>query len=256
MAHLDVHRIPARKDNYIWLAVEPEDGAVAVIDPADAEPVIDRLDRLGLSLTHILNTHHHGDHTGGNLALKERYGCTIVGSRMDRHRIPGIDIALGDGDRFRLGRAEAEIFDVTGHTIGHIMYWFPASRILFCGDTLFAMGCGRLSEGTAAQMWTALSRFRALPDEATIYCAHEYTEANARFARTIEPDNAALKAREARVKAQRARGEATVPFRLGEEWATNPFLRSGEMALKEAIGMKEAAAVDVFAETRRRKDRF
>ncbi|MDX1485452.1 MAG: hydroxyacylglutathione hydrolase [Alphaproteobacteria bacterium] len=256
MAKLDVHRIPARTDNYLWLLREPASGAVAVVDPADAAPVIDKCEELGLALTHILNTHHHGDHTGGNLELKEKYGCTIVGSAADEVRIPGIDVTVGDGDTYDFGAERAHVFDVTGHTLGHIMYWFPDSKALFCGDTLFAMGCGRLSEGTAEQMWRALSKFRALPDDTRVYCAHEYTQTNARFALTIEPDNAALKARAAEVDRMRAEGTATVPSLLGEERATNPFLRAGEPELKAAIDMPDAAPVEVFAETRKRKDNF
>jgi hydroxyacylglutathione hydrolase len=242
MAQLQIHRIPARKDNYLWLVVEPDAGAVAVVDPADAEPVIAKCDELGLSLTHILNTHHHGDHTGGNMELKEKYGCTIVGSAADQVRIPGIDIAVGDGDTYQLGTEQSQVFDVTGHTLGHIMYWFENSSALFCGDTLFAMGCGRLSEGTAEQMWTALSKFRALPDDTEVYCAHEYTQANGRFALTIDR--------------MRADDIATVPSLLGAERATNPFLRAAEPELMAAIDMESAAPVDVFAETRRRKDNF
>jgi hydroxyacylglutathione hydrolase len=256
MAELQIHRIPARKDNYLWLVHEPDAGAVAIVDPADAEPVIAKCDKLGLSLTHILNTHHHGDHTGGNLELKEKYGCTIVGSTADQTRIPGIDIAVGDGDTYQLGTETAQVFDVTGHTLGHIMYWFEDSSALFCGDTLFAMGCGRLSEGTAEQMWAALSKFRALPDDTRVYCAHEYTQANARFALTIEPANPALQARAKEVDGMRADDIATVPSLLGAERATNPFLRAAEPELMAAIGMASAAPVDVFAETRRRKDSF
>jgi len=256
MAKLQIHRIPARKDNYLWLAHEPDSGATAVVDPADAQPVIDRLEELGLKLTHILNTHHHGDHTGGNLELKEKYGCTVVGSAADAARIPGIDVEVADGDTYDLGTERAEIFDVTGHTLGHIMYWFANSKALFCGDTLFAMGCGRLSEGTADQMWKALSKFRSLPDDTEVYCAHEYTQTNARFALTIEPDNAALQARAAEVDRMRAADIATVPSLLGDERATNPFLRAGEPELMAAIGMTGAQPVDVFAETRRRKDNF
>jgi hydroxyacylglutathione hydrolase len=256
MATLDVHRIPARSDNYLWLVREPASGAVAIVDPADAQPVIDKCEELGLSLTHILNTHHHGDHTGGNLELKEKYGCIVVGSVADQARIPGIDIAVGDGDTYDLGEETAQVFDVTGHTLGHIMYWFADSKALFCGDTLFAMGCGRLSEGTADQMWTALSKFSALPDDTSVYCAHEYTQTNARFALTIEPDNAALQERAALVDRMRADDIATVPSLLGDERATNPFLRAAEPELMAAIGMSGAAPVDVFAETRKGKDNF
>lgn len=256
MAKLQIHRIPARTDNYLWLAHEPDSGATAVVDPADAQPVIDKLEELGLTLTHILNTHHHGDHTGGNLELKEKYGCTVVGAANDQARIPGIDVTVSDGDTYDLGTERAKVFDVTGHTLGHIMYWFENSKALFCGDTLFAMGCGRLSEGTADQMWKALLKFRALPDDTRVYCAHEYTQTNARFALTIEPDNKALQARAAEVDRMRAEDIATVPSLLGEERATNPFLRASEPELMAAIGMTGAEPVEVFAETRRRKDNF
>ncbi len=256
MAKLEIHRIPARSDNYLWLAIEPTSGAVAIIDPADAEPVIAKCEELGLNLTHILNTHHHGDHTGGNLELKEKYGCIVVGSVADQARIPGIDVAVGDGDTYDLGPERAQVFDVTGHTLGHIMYWFEDSKALFCGDTLFAMGCGRLSEGTAEQMWKALSKFTILPDDTEIYCAHEYTQANARFALTIEPGNVALQARAKEVDQLRSHDIATVPSLLGAERATNPFLRATEPDLRAAIGMEAAAPVDVFRETRARKDNF
>ncbi|MGY9006701.1 MAG: hydroxyacylglutathione hydrolase [Alphaproteobacteria bacterium] len=253
---LEIHRLPVRTDNYIWIAREPSSNAVAVIDPADAEPVISKCMELGLSPTHILNTHHHGDHTGGNLEVKEKFGCTVVGSVADQARIPGIDIAVGDGDVFDLGDERANVFDVTGHTLGHIMYWFGNAKALFCGDTLFAMGCGRLSEGTADQMWSALSKFSTLPDDAEIYCAHEYTQANARFALTIEPDNQDLQARAAKVDDMRAQDIPTIPSLLGDERMTNPFLRSDHPALKKAVGMIDSDALDVFTQTRLRKDNF
>lgn len=256
MAEFEVHRIPARKDNYIWLLREPETGAVGVVDPADAEPVEAKLDELGWALTHILNTHHHNDHTGGNLALKARYGCPVIGPRADRDRIAGIDIEVGDGDTYRFGAETARVFDVPGHTRGHIAFWFPGAKALFCGDTLFAMGCGRLFEGTPAQMWSSLSKFADLPGDTRVYCGHEYTEANARFALTVDPDNAALKSRYAEVRKMRAKGLATVPSTMAEERATNPFLRAEDPGLKAALGMDSAEAVAVFAETRARKDRF
>jgi hydroxyacylglutathione hydrolase len=256
MAALEIHRIPARKDNYLWLAREADSGAVAVVDPADAEPVIAKCAELGWRLTHILNTHHHGDHTGGNLELKARYGCTVVGSRADRARIPGIDVEVGDGDTYHFGTETAEVFDVSGHTLGHITYWFPNSQAVFVGDTIFAMGCGRLSEGTPALMWKALSRLRKLPPDTLVYCAHEYTQTNARFALTIEPSNKALQDRAKQVDEMRANGIATVPSLMSEERATNPFLRADEGSLMGAIGMAGADPVDVFAETRTRKDNF
>jgi hydroxyacylglutathione hydrolase len=253
---MEIERLPCRTDNYVWLLREPRTGSVAVVDPADAEPVLARLAARGARLDFILNTHHHGDHVGGNLALKARFGCTVVGPLADRDRIPGIDVALGEGDRFAFGALEARVFDVPGHTRGHIAFWFEAARALFCGDTLFALGCGRLFEGSPAQMWESLSKLRALPDETQVYCAHEYTQANARFALTADPANAALKARTASVDAARAKGEATVPSLLGEEKRTNPFLRADDPALARAAGLPGASPVDVFAAVRAAKDRF
>jgi hydroxyacylglutathione hydrolase len=253
---LTVHRIPALKDNYLWLAVEPDAHAVAIVDPAEAAPVRAALDRLGLTLTHILNTHHHHDHTGANLELKEAFGLTIVGPRADHDRIPGIDIAVGEGDRVRLGNAEAQVFDVPGHTRGHIAYWFADSDALFCGDTLFALGCGRLFEGTPQQMWSSLSKFRGLPDSARVYCAHEYTLSNARFALTVDGSNAALKSRAAAVAKARAANQPTVPSTLGEERATNPFLRADRPELATAVGLPGADPATVFGAIRARKDSF
>ena len=253
---LDIHRIPALTDNYLWLVREPASGAVAVVDPADPAPVEAKLAELGWRLTHILNTHHHKDHVGGNLALKEKWRCTIVGPRADAERIPGIDIQVGDGETYRFGEEDAQVFDVPGHTRGHIAYWFAASSALFCGDTLFALGCGRLFEGTPAQMWASLSKFRPLPDATRVYCAHEYTQANARFALTVDGGNAALVARARAVDAARSRGEATVPSTLAEERATNPFLRADNPLLARNVGVPPGDPVAVFAEVRGRKDHF
>ncbi len=253
---MEIERLPCRNDNYVWLLREPRTGSVAVVDPADAEPVLARLAARGARLDFILNTHHHGDHVGGNLALKARFGCTVVGPLADRDRIPGIDVALGEGDRFAFGALEARVFDVPGHTRGHIAFWFETARALFCGDTLFALGCGRLFEGSPAQMWESLSKLRALPDETQVYCAHEYTQANARFALTADPANAALKARAASVDAARAKGEATVPSLLGEEKRTNPFLRADDPALATAHGLDPRDPAAVFAHLRRSKDVF
>ncbi|MFZ5610240.1 MAG: hydroxyacylglutathione hydrolase [Pseudomonadota bacterium] len=234
-ARLDIVQIPVLADNYIYLVHEPESGATAAVDPALAEPVLEEAARRGWRLSHILNTHHHGDHVGGNLALKAATGCTIVGPRADAARIPGLDIAVGEGDDYPLGTAQARVFDVPGHTRGHIAFYFAASDALFCGDTLFALGCGRLFEGTAQQMYDSLAKLKALPDATRVYCAHEYTMANGHFALTVEPGNAALVARMADVAAARAQGLATVPSTLGEEKATNPFLRAPDAARLGAV---------------------
>jgi hydroxyacylglutathione hydrolase len=253
---LEIVQIPVLNDNYVYLIRDPDSGDVGVVDPAVSEPVLAELQRRGWHLTHILNTHHHGDHVGGNLALKEATGCTIVGPEADAERIPGIDIAVGDNEGIDFGSQHARIFDVPGHTSGHIAYWFSASKALFCGDTLFALGCGRLFEGTPAQMWTSLQKFLALPDDTRVYCAHEYTESNARFAVTVEPGNTALTERYAEIKALRAAGRPTVPSTIGVERATNPFLRPMSGNLRATLGMAEADDVAVFAETRKRKDGF
>jgi hydroxyacylglutathione hydrolase len=255
MAELVIRQIPVLKDNYVYLLHEPETKATAAVDPSVAAPVAAALEREGWRLTHILNTHHHNDHTGGNRELKEATGCVIVGPRADRDRIPGIDIEVGEGDTYKLGTEEARVYDVPGHTRGHIAYWFAGSRALFCGDTLFLMGCGRLFEGTPQQMWSSLSKLKALPPETRVFCAHEYTQSNARFALTVEPRNGDLVARARRIDALRAEGKSTVPASLAEELATNPFLRADLPALQAEAGAP-GDAVATFAAIRRRKDNF
>ncbi len=255
---LEIEQIPVLTDNYIYLLRDTASGACAVVDPALAEPVLARLAARGLTLDLIFNTHHHGDHVGGNLELKRATGCRIIGPAADAARIPGIDETVGDGDETALGSARARVFDVPGHTRGHIAYWFADDQALFCGDTLFALGCGRLFEGTPAQMWRSLSKLRALPGATRVYCAHEYTQANARFALSLENDNPALRARAAAVDRAREQGRPTVPSTLAEEIATNPFLRADQEGLRRALGPAFAAAdaVTILGETRRRKDVF
>lgn len=253
---LDIVQIPVLNDNYVYLVHEPTTGATAVVDPAVTEPVFAELERRGWALTHILNTHHHMDHVGGNLEIKDKTGCVVVGPRADRDRIPGIDIEIGEGDSYFLGAAETKVFDVPGHTRDHIAYWFADSDALFCGDTLFALGCGRLFEGSPAQMWTSLSKLLDLPDDTRIYCAHEYTESNGRFALSVEPENSALQSRMQQVLNLRAAGRPTVPSTLGEEKQTNPFLRPTSPNLQTRIGLEGADPVSVFARTRALKDTF
>lgn len=253
---LVIEHVLCLKDNYVWLLREPSSGLVAVVDPSEAPPVQAKLDALGWRLTHILNTHHHWDHTGGNVALKEASGATIVGPKADRDRIPGIDVALGEGDTYTFGSETAQVFDIPGHTRGHIAFWFPDSDALFCGDTLFTLGCGRLFEGTPAQMWNSLSKLRGLPPDTRVFCGHEYTQANARFAVTVDPDNRALAARAARVDAARAKGLPTVPATLADERRTNPFLRADDPAFAKAQGLEGRDSITVFAAVRARKDTF
>ncbi|MBT3787053.1 MAG: hydroxyacylglutathione hydrolase [Alphaproteobacteria bacterium] len=256
MAHIDVVQIPVLSDNYVYLARDEESGTCGVVDPAVGGPVIAELEKRGWTLDWIINTHHHGDHTGANLELKEKYGCQIVGPRLEQQRIPGIDQAVGDGDTFSLGNSVAKVYDVPGHTAGHNAYWFEDSDTLFCGDTLFALGCGRVFEGTHEQMWTSLDKLRGLPAATKIYCAHEYTEANLNFALSVEPANSTLVSRGNQIRALRAEGKPTVPSTMGDELATNPFVRADQEALQIAVGMPGSDPVSVFAEVRTRKDNF
>ncbi|MBO6557178.1 MAG: hydroxyacylglutathione hydrolase [Pseudomonadales bacterium] len=253
---LEVHQFPCLSDNYGYLIHDPEAGVTATIDTPEVDPINAALKEKGWQLTHILNTHHHFDHAGGNLELKQQWDCTIVGSRDDADRIPGIDIKVGDGDTYTFGNFKAEVFDVSGHTIGHIAFYFPDAEKLFCGDALFALGCGRLFEGSPAQMWDSLQKLIELPDCTGVYCAHEYTQANAAFALSVEPQNAALQLRSKDIDSLRSEGKPTVPSTIGLEKETNPFLRPMSADLQATLNMQGAELVDVFAETRRRKDRF
>jgi hydroxyacylglutathione hydrolase len=256
MARLEIVQFPCLQDNYGYVLHDAAAGLTAVVDTPDAGAIERVLAERGWSLTHILNTHWHPDHAGGNLALKSQTGCRVIGPRAEAARIPGIDEAVGDGDVVRLGPHAARVFDVPGHTAGHIAYWFEAEGASFVGDTIFALGCGRLFEGSAEQMWASLQKLMALPPETRIYCAHEYTQQNARFALTVEPGNPDLIARARRTDELRARGLPTVPSTLGEELRTNPFLRAASPALQREIGLVGASLAEVFAETRRRKDVF
>jgi hydroxyacylglutathione hydrolase len=258
MIRIDVERIPCLSDNYVWMIKVDDDAqptATAIVDPAEVGPVVAALERAGRRPTHILNTHHHGDHVGGNLELKARYGLTVVGPAADRARIPGIDIALAQDDAYDLGGAVARVLDVPGHTSGHIAWYFERHGALFCGDTLFALGCGRVFEGTMPQMWQSLLKLRDLPDDTTVYCAHEYTLSNARFARGIDPSNPALAVRAEAVARAREEGRPTVPSRLGDEKETNPFLRADDPVLAAVMGLAGRSAEDVFAAIRSAKDR-
>jgi hydroxyacylglutathione hydrolase len=253
---LEIYQIPCLQDNYGFLVHDPETGATATIDTPEVAPINQALAAKGWRLTHILNTHHHFDHAGGNEELKAQWNCQVVGAAIDAERIPGIDVALADGDTLTLGSKQARIIEVPGHTSGHIAYYFAADEVAFVGDTLFALGCGRLFEGTPEQMSESLGKIMALPDATTVYCAHEYTEANAAFAVTVEPANPALQQRVKEIQALRAAGKPTVPTSIGLERATNPFVRSDSAELQAVLNLSGADEVAVFAETRRRKDHF
>ena len=239
---VDIVRIPVLSDNYVWLAHEPTSGETTVIDPAVAEPVLAEAAARGWTISQIWNTHWHPDHIGGNEAIKAATGCIVTAPAAEAARIPTLDRAVREGDTVRLGPVEAQVIEVPAHTAGHIAYHLADEHVLFIGDTLFAMGCGRLFEGTADQMYANMKRLEVLPGDTKVYCAHEYTLANARFAVTAEPGNQALRRRMADVERARADGEATVPTTIALERATNPFMR--------------ASSVEELAERRHAKDNF
>ncbi len=239
---LEIVRIPVLSDNYVWLAHEAGSGETMVVDPAVADPVLAEAESRGWRISQIWNTHWHPDHTGGNQAIKAATGCLVTGPAAEAERIPTLDRQVREGDTVPLGSVEARVLEVPAHTAGHIAYHIPSEHVVFVGDTLFAMGCGRLFEGTAEQMHRNMGRLAALPPETKVYCAHEYTLSNGRFAVTVEPDNQALAGRMAEVEAARAAGIATVPTTIALELATNPFMR--------------ASSVEELAERRRAKDNF
>lgn len=255
MTHIDIHQFACLKDNYGVLIHDAEGGQTASIDAPDAAAVKAALSTTGWQLTHILATHHHGDHTAGILELKAETQCTVIGPKAEAARIPGIDQPVGEPDTFRFGRSEVRVLDTPGHTIGHISYWLPDAGIAFVGDTLFAMGCGRILEGTAPMMYASLKKIAALPAETNLYCGHEYTVANGKFGVTIEPENAALRQRLSEAEALRAQGKATLPTKVGLELETNVFLRSNTAAIRKRLGFDGEPDWRVFAEIRERKNK-
>ncbi len=235
--------VPILSDNYAWMLRDDGTGAVGIVDPADAKPILTALEAAGGRLDLILLTHHHADHIAGVDEVRARFpGCRVVGAKADAHRLPQLDQALVEGDEVALGRGRGQVIDTPGHTRGQINFFFPDGAVLLSGDTLFSLGCGRLIEGTPAEMFASLRKLAALPGDTLVCCGHEYTESNARFAVTVEPGNAALAARYESVKRLRAAGRPTVPSKLSDELAENPFLRAPDVA--------------TFAEIRARKDKF
>jgi hydroxyacylglutathione hydrolase len=222
---VEIVRIPVLSDNYVWLVHEPQSGETMVVDPSVAGPVLAEAEARGWRIGQIWNTHWHPDHTGGNQAVKDATGCTVTGPAAEAARIPTLDRQVAEGDTVTLGGIVAEVLEVPAHTAGHIAFHLPSEELIFVGDTLFAMGCGRLFEGTADQMHSNLQRLAQLPPQTRVYCAHEYTLSNGRFALSVEPDNEQLVRRMADVEAARAAGEATVPTTIALERATNPFMR-------------------------------
>ena len=249
------HLFLCLKDNYGVLLHDPESGETAAIDAPEAAPVEAALKATGWRLTDILVTHHHADHTDGIAALKGNYHCRVVAPHGEAARIPLVDETVRENDKVRVGCLEARVLETPGHTAGHISYVFPADKLAFVGDTLFSIGCGRVIEGTPEMMWQSLLKLRGLPDDTRIYCGHEYTLANVRFARTIEPANAALAAREKEVEKLVAAKTPTIPSTLGEEKAANPFLRADVPDVAKSLGLAGKPAWQVFAEIRERKNR-
>lgn len=248
--------VPCRSDNYAYIVRDEGTGQVAVVDAPEAAPLIAALEERGWRPDQIWITHHHGDHTEAVQPLVEKYGAQVVGHTKDRARLPDLDKEVSEGDTVALGETRARVIDVSGHTIGHIAFVLDADKAAFTGDSLMALGCGRVFEGTHAMMWESLSKFLGMPDDMRIYSGHNYGVANGRFALSIEPDNQALKDRIAGIEAANAAGEPIVPVTIAEEKATNPFLRAVERSVKKAVGLDDGDDASVFAEVRRRKDAF
>lgn len=256
MAQLQIHQFPTRSDNFGVLIHDPKTEATAAIDAPDAEELLAALHEKGWTLTHILTTHHHHDHTAGNTIVKRMTGCTVIGPAKEAGSIPAIDVAVKEGDIVEIGGAKGRVIETPGHTKGHVSYYFPDDGVVFVGDTLFSVGCGKLLEGDAKTMWSSLTKLAQLPPETRLYCGHEYTDKNCRFALTIEPENGALRARASEAAALTERGEPTLPTTIGEELVTNPFLRPSSPEIQKRLGMEGKPLHEIFGEIRRRKDRF
>lgn len=253
---LEIVTIPCLSDNYAFLAHDAASGETALVDAPEAEPILAALEARGWRLSHVLLTHHHWDHVDALPAILERHPAKVIGATADAHRLPELGLQVAEGDRFTIGGDEIHVLDVSGHTVGHIAFHAPASKAVFTADSLMALGCGRLFEGTAAQMWDSLSKLAALPGDTIVYSGHEYTQANAAFAETIEPGNPDLQARIADIASARAENKPTVPSSLALELATNPFLRPQSVEIRDRLEMQDAPDAEVFAEVRARKDAF
>jgi hydroxyacylglutathione hydrolase len=252
----ETYLFPCLKDNFGVLLHDPVSGATAAIDAPEAAPIEAALQKTGWKLTDILVTHHHADHTQGIGELKQRHKCRVVAPRAEAARIAHVDETVGEGDTVEVGGIAARVIETPGHTAGHISYFLPADKLAFVGDTLFSIGCGRVIEGNPEMMWNSLLKLRALPDDTQFFCGHEYTDANIRFAKTVEPNNKALAARAEQVKQQIAAGQATIPATIGAEKAENPFLRADNAEVANSLGLSGRPAWQVFAEIRERKNKF
>ncbi|MGG7516889.1 hydroxyacylglutathione hydrolase [Allorhizobium undicola] len=256
MKSLELEVFLCRTDNYGVLVHCPDTGLTASIDAPEAGAIIAAAERRGWVISHIFTTHHHTDHVEANLTLKEKYGCTIIGPVNEAVAIPGLDRTAADGDELLFGAHRVQVIETPGHTAGHVCYHFVDSKLLFAADTLFALGCGRLFERSPSDMWHSLQKLCVLPDETAIYFGHEYTLSNARFALTIDPDNARLKTRAEEIEALRAQGRFTIPTTLYLEKETNPFLRVADPSIRRNLLMENRSSEEVFAEIRKRKDKF
>ncbi len=253
---LQILTIPCRTDNYAYLAHDAATGDTALIDAPEAAPILEALKRTGWRLTDVLLTHHHGDHVEGLAGVLAEAPARVIGAAADARRLPSLDLAVAEGDTVVIGSETGHVIDVSGHTVGHIAFHFPDSGAVFTADSLMALGCGRVFEGTMPQMHASLAKLAALPPGTLVYSGHEYTAANAAFARTVDPGNPRLAARAEEIARTRAEGRPTVPVPLSEELATNPFLRADDPAIRAHLGMEGATDAEVFAEIRRRKDGF
>lgn len=253
---LKIFQFPCRQDNYGVILHDPASGLTISIDAPETLAISDVLESKDLRLTHILTTHHHGDHVEGNQALKDRYDCKIIGPADEAAKIPGLDESVGHGDAFELEGHKISVIGTPGHTLGQIAYHFPDQGVVFCADALFALGCGRVFEGTPDMMFTALGRLMELPEDTKVYAGHEYTLANAKFALSVDPNNPDLVSRAREIELLRDDGKPTLPTTIGLELQTNPFLRSNDPAIRAHLGMENASDLDVFTEIRARKDRF
>lgn len=254
---LKVELVPAFADNYIFLLVDTATQTAVAVDPGDATPLIESLNRKNLKLDQILLTHHHADHVGGVQGLTQKYDCEVIGFKGDEHRLPGLTRTVVEGDRIEIGKSHCQVMAIPGHTLGHIAYWFWNEKFLFCGDTLFSLGCGRLFEGSPQQMWESLMKIMSLPDETLVYCAHEYTLANGRFALHLDPNNSELKGFLQVAEKLRSQNLPTLPVRLGQEKRINPFLRPLSTDILQSLGISiEKSSLDSFTAMRNLKNIF